>query len=413
MKIIVLFILITASPLYSGETSQLFILQNSALTGNSRLKAMESETRMMKNRIDWSGSLDDPKLKFGVNNLPVGSYSFTKEDMTSKEIGISQMIPVGKLGVKRTIAEKEYEKSLLRLKKEKVEMLHDLRMNIYELIYTRSSISIIEEIKKQIKLVTEREVAASKAGTGTIANVLKSNIEFNMAEEDLINLVQKERELIQKIKYLAGTQNDIIINELPAPEFSDISADEVKNEIIASNPDLKLLKKDMEISAEEVRLKEMEYIPDVEVGVSYMRREDGKDMKRDDMVSGMVSLNIPVWFWKRNMPMVDEMKFKNSSADSFYRDRVNDISARADIIISQLSRWHELYKLYRDKLIPQTELALETNLARYRTGSVEFMPVVDNIRMLLRYRRELNMALKEYYSSCSELNAMKGVEVVQ
>lgn len=59
------------------------------------------------------------------------------------------------------------------------------------------------------------------------------------------------------------------------------------------------------------------------------------------------------------------------------------------------------------------ELALETNLARYRTGSVEFMPVVDNIRMLLRYRKELSMAVKEYYAMYSELNALKGVEVLK
>jgi hypothetical protein len=107
------------------------------------------------------------------------------------------------------------------------------------------------------------------------------------------------------------------------------------------------------------------------------------------------------------------MKSKNTATDNLYRDRSNDLSAKTDIIISQLSRWHELYKLYRDKLIPQTELTLETNLARYRTGAVEFMPVIDNIRMLLRYRKDMNMALKEYYTVYSEMNALKGVEVIQ
>ncbi|HNX23607.1 MAG TPA: TolC family protein [Spirochaetota bacterium] len=413
MKKTVLLVILLVTPLFSEGNDRIFEIQNSALIHSPKLQSMERETLMMKSRIDWSTALEDPRLKFGVNNLPVGSYSFTKEDMTSKEIGISQMIPVNKLGIKRTIAEKEYEKSLLKLKKEKVEILHELRMNIYELIYIRSSINIIEEIKKQINLVTEREVAASKSGTGTLANVLKSNIEFNMAEEELINLRQKERELSQKINYLSGMQTDIDLKDLPVPEFVNPPADNLKNEILTSNPELKILKIDMEISMEEVRLKQMEYLPDIEVGVSYMQRQDGKDMKRDDMVSGMVSLNIPVWFWKKNAPMIDEMKSKNSAVDSLYKDKSNDFTARADIIISQLLRWQDLYKLYKERLIPQTELTLETNLARYRTGSVEFMPVIDNIRMLLRYRKELNMALKEYYTFYSELNALKGVEVVQ
>jgi outer membrane protein TolC len=286
-------------------------------------------------------------------------------------------------------------------------------MNIYELIYTRSSIAILKEIKKQINLVTEREAAASRSGTGTLANVLKSNIEFNMAEEELINLFQKERELSQKINYLSGAQTGVDLAELSVPDFVIPPADKLKDEILTSNPELKILKIDTEISREEVYLRQMEYVPDLELGISYMQRQDGNGMKRDDMISGMVSLNIPVWFWKKNIPMVDEMKLKNTAVDSLYKDRTNDLTARADIIISQLSRWHNLYKLYRDNLIPQTELTLETNLARYRTGSVEFMPVIDNIRMLLRYRKELNMALKEYHTVYSELNALKGVEVVK
>jgi len=413
MKKTVMFVILLISPLFSEVNDQIFMIQNSVLEHNPKLQAMERETVMMKKRVEWSTALDDPRLKFGINNLPIGSYSFTKEDMTSKEIGISQMIPVGKLGTKRSIAEKEYEKSLLKLKKEKIETLHELRINIYELIYTRSSITIIEEIKQQIKIIIEREVAASKTGAGTIANIIKSNIEFNMAEEELINLVQKERELTRKINYLAGIQADIDLKELPVPEFVSISADDAKNEILTSNPELKIIRLDSEISMEEVSLKEKDYIPDIEVGISYMQRDNGNGMKRDDMLSGMVSMNIPVWFWKKNIPMVDEMKSKNIAAVSLYSDKSNDLSARTDIIISQLAKWRDLYKLYNDKLIPETRLALETNLSRYRTGSVEFMPVIDNIRMLLRYRKELNMAVKEYSTMYSELNALKGVEVLK
>ena len=79
--------------------SVLVDLQRTALSANPRIKAMEAEAQMMKKRIPQSTALEDPKLKLGINNLSVTSPSFTKEDMTSKEIGISQMIPLGKLPV--------------------------------------------------------------------------------------------------------------------------------------------------------------------------------------------------------------------------------------------------------------------------------------------------------------------------
>jgi outer membrane protein TolC len=135
-------------------------------------------------------------------------------------------------------------------------------------------------------------------------------------------------------------------------------------------------------------------------------------MKRDDMVSGMIIFNIPVWSWKKNMNMVDEMAKKNESAKNLYQDKLNDIKARTEILVSQLVKWRDLYKLYKNKLIPQTELGLETILSRYRTSSVEFMPVIDSVRMLLRYRKELLMAKKEYCVSYSELHALLGQEIL-
>jgi len=136
-------------------------------------------------------------------------------------------------------------------------------------------------------------------------------------------------------------------------------------------------------------------------------------MKRDDMISAMATFSIPFWFWQKNIPMVDEMKKKNETARNLYRDALNKMNARAETLVGQLSRWRDLYKLYNERLIPQTELVLETNLARYRTSTVEFMPVVDSVRMLLRYRKERIMAVKEYLASYSELNAMMGVEVLE
>jgi cobalt-zinc-cadmium efflux system outer membrane protein len=315
------------------------------------------------------------------------------------------MIPLGKLGYKKSIAEKEYEKAAVKLKAEKVETLYKLRMYIYEIIYTRSSIKIMEDIKRQIKLVIDSEIAASKSGLGSLSNVIKAKTEFDMADEEIISLEQKRKEFEQKINYLTGKKIEINIDKLPDPNFKDVSIETLNKEIASSNPQLKMLLIDTEISRNEISLKKSEYIPDVDIGVSYMQRQNSPEgMKRDDMVSGMIIFNIPVWSWKKNMNMVDEMSKKNESA--------KNMKARAEILVSQLVKWKDLHKLYKEKLIPQTELGLETVLSRYRTSSVEFMPVIDSVRMLLRYRKELLMTKKEYNTSYSELHALLGQEIL-
>lgn len=409
--IVIIIFFLTHTAVYS-QSNSIIDLQNIAISENQRIRAMEAESEMVKQKIPQSTALEDPKLKLGFNNVPLSTFSFTSEDMTSKEIGITQMIPLGKLGVKKDIAVKEYSKSKIKIKAEKVMTAHQMRMNIYELVYLRSSIKILEEIKQQVNLVVESEVAAAKSGMGSISNVIKAKIELNMIDEEIINLRQKQKEAELKISYLIGRKIDVNIHELPEPGFREISIDAVHKEILVSNPDLSMLLIETEISKIEITQKKLEYIPNMELGLSYMQRDSLPNMKRDDMLTGMVTFSIPLWFWKKNMPMIEESKKKFASQKNLYQDKLNDVNARAEIQLSQLSRWRELYRLYQDKLIPQTKLALETNLARYRSSSVEIMPVIDNVRMLLRYKKELVMAVKEYYISFSELNALMGVEVV-
>ena len=437
-----------------GETKTVVELQQAALSENPRIKAMEAESQMMKQRIPQSDALEDPKLKVAANSLSAKTFSNPRDNMTSRglgtsqvtqgkayeemppylEFGISQMIPIGKLGYRRKIAVQEYERAVFKLKAEKVETLHMLRMNYYELVFVRSSIKILEDIKRQIKLVIDSEVAATKAGMGSLSNVIKAKIESNMVDEEIIILRQKQKEIEEKINYLTGRRLEVKSDKLPEPDFKQVRVEAARKEIIASNPQLKIISLDTEISKSEISLKKSEYAPDVDIGFSYMRQRDTvkrrmdevmidmngpsllnrtEKMKRDDMVSFMVTFNIPFWFWKKNIPMVEEMKKKYDASKNLYQDKLNEVNARAETLVSQIVKWRDLYKLYRDKLIPQTQLALETNLARYRTGSVEFMPVVDTVRMLLRFKKELVMAVREYYTSYSELNALMGIEVLQ
>jgi outer membrane protein TolC len=411
--VVFLFVLFSFRLSFAQTALSLLELQQSALDHSPRLQSMQKEVEMAERKIPQSTSLEDPKLKLAVNNLPTSNFSFTMEDMTTKEIGVSQMIPIGKFSSRKSAATKEYERAQERLRFEKTDILHMVRMYSYELGYIRSSIPILDEMKKQLKLVIDSEVAANKAGTGSLSNVIKANIEYNMIDEELIGLKQSEKEDAQKIIYLAGIGSGTDFNVSLAPAFNDLSLDEIKKTIISSNPELKISRLDIEISRDQLSQKKDEYIPDMEVGLSYMQRDNGNGKKRDDMVSGMVTFNIPVWSLGKNSAMVDEMKSKTEMSDASYTDKLNELNSRAEILVSQTNKWRDLYRLYSEKLIPQTELALETIMARYKTNTTEFMPVIDTVRMLLRYKKEQSMALTSYYTAYSEIGKLTGKEVLQ
>lgn len=406
-----------AVTLFSAHTTRamsLAALEAFAIANSPRIKAMEGEVAMAQKRLKPSGAFDDPRLKFGANNLPASDPNFRDSDMTTKEIGVSQMVQLGgKLSAREAIALSEYRQARERLRGEKIGLITAIRAASYELAFVRESVAIANDIKTQIRLVIDGEIAASKAGTGSLTGVIKANLEHSMIEEDIITLAQKEAEIVHTIRYLAGGKVLPDTTGLLSEGFARLDREAVEAEILASNHDLAILRLEHARATDEVRLSERGLVPDLELGLSYMQRDSGPMGKRDDMVSGMASFNLPLYFASKNVPMIDEAKLRRETVQRLYDDRRNETTSKALTLVDSLARWEALHRLYTTQIIPQSALAFEAALARYRTGAVEFMPLVDTLRMLLRYRREAFMAKKEYLTELAELKALTGEEVAQ
>jgi outer membrane protein TolC len=408
--IIFLILLFFISSYANAETLSLKELSKILLSENPRIQSMEREVKMRELKISSSSSLEDPKFKIGLNNIPVDTWSFRDEDMTSKEIGISQMIPLGgKLKVKESIAYKEFLIAKENLRKEKINMLLELEKNYYELAYVRNSIKILENMKNYLKLLIESESAFVKSGMGSISNVIKINLEEKMIDEEIIGLKQKEKEYLKNISYLVGRDVDSISSDRLFWVEVESNREFLKDKLLANNPDIKIIELEGQLSNEEINLRQKEYIPDLELSVSYMQRDSFKDgTKRPDMISAMAVFNIPLWYKSKNKPMVEEMKKKKEMMNKRLEDKKNELISKIEIQVGEIEKINALKFLYENSLIPQNELILETYLARYKTSNLEFMPIIDSIRNLLKYKRELESLKRDLSIVKSNIDALIG-----
>ena len=81
-----------------------------ALSKNPDVLAAKSRWEVLKERPPQAGSLDDPMVGLGITNLPTDTFSFRQEDMTMKEISVTQRVPYpGKRPLRSEIAQKEAE----------------------------------------------------------------------------------------------------------------------------------------------------------------------------------------------------------------------------------------------------------------------------------------------------------------
>jgi cobalt-zinc-cadmium efflux system outer membrane protein len=69
----------------------------------------------------------------------------------------------------------------------------------------------------------------------------------------------------------------------------------------------------------------------------------------------------------------------------------------------------ELATLYRDAVLPQARLALESSVSSYQTGAVDFLSVLTNFGSVLEYEMSYLEQLSEQYTAVSRLEEMAAV----
>ncbi len=84
-------------------------LVEEALQNNPEILAAKKKWEVFKEKVPQASALEDPMFGFGIVSLPT-NFSFKDEDMTMKEISISQKFPFpGKRPLMKEMAEKEAE----------------------------------------------------------------------------------------------------------------------------------------------------------------------------------------------------------------------------------------------------------------------------------------------------------------
>ena len=127
-------------PAYAGETITLSDLLGEARAKNPALSAMRYRYQAGRQQVLQAGALPDPMLEFGIQNLPVNSLSFNKDEMTSKMIGLSQTFPFfGKRGLKREAAAFEAQALEGDYREEALTLEKDVKVPISTSIYSKKA----------------------------------------------------------------------------------------------------------------------------------------------------------------------------------------------------------------------------------------------------------------------------------
>ncbi|OGP90413.1 MAG: hypothetical protein A2157_08180 [Deltaproteobacteria bacterium RBG_16_47_11] len=385
-------------------------LVDEALQNNPEILAAKQKWEVYKEKVPQARALPDPMLGFGIISLPT-NFSFRDEDMTMKEISISQMFPFyGKRRLMGEMAGKEAEAVFNEIQERANRVIRDVKTAYYELSHVYQTTEVTQRTKEIMESFAKIAESKYSVGEGLQQDVLKAHVEVSKMVDELIMLGQRKRALEAKLIALlnrppespAGKPEEVIFRKLP------LTIEELQKMALEMNPTLKGMKKMIEAKEKAYALAKREYYPDFNFKFAYGQRDNSPDMKRRDMLTGMMEINIPIFYKVKQDRKVAETKADILNWEAQYRAMKNEILFMVADMTAMIHQRERQYELYRTGIIPQASLQVNSAMSAYRVNKVDFLTLLDSQITLYKYEIEYHQALTEYEKNAANLEAVVG-----
>jgi len=414
------FIFLTLLPFSSSAQSEkprlnVDRLVDEALQNNPEISAVKIKWEVFKEKIPQSYALEDPMFGFGIVNLPT-NFSFKDEDMTMKEFSISQKFPFpGKRPLMKEMASKEAEAVSTEIQGKIHQIIKDVKTAYYELSHNYRTTEVTRRNKRILEDFAKIAETRYAVGEGIQQDVFKAHVEVSKMVDDLIMLGQRKRALEAKLNALlnrppetpVGEPEEIVLREFP------FTIEELQKMALEMNPTLKGMKKMIEAKEKAYALAKREFYPDFNFKFAYGQRDNSPDMKRRDMLTGMVEMNIPIFYKSKQDRKVAETKAEILATEAQYRAMKNEVLFMITDMASMIQRGERQLELYKTGIIPQASLQINSAMSAYRVNRADFMTLLDSQMTLYKYELEYHQALTEYEKNVASLGAAIGKQILE
>ncbi|MBI4767782.1 MAG: TolC family protein [Deltaproteobacteria bacterium] len=406
-------------PFLSQAQQKTFInvdqLVQEALQNNSEILAAKRKWEVYKEKVPQARALPDPMLGAGIINLPT-SFSFSKEDMTMKEISVSQKFPFfGKRTLMGEMAEKEAEAVFSEIQEKVNRIIKDVKSAYYDLSHVYRVTEVTEYNKKIMETFARIAETKYSVGEGIQQDVIKAHVEVSKMVDELIMLGQKKRALKAKLIALLSRPPDAQVGEPGEVVFEKLPVDveELRKTAVDINPALGSMKKMIEAKEKAYLLAKREYYPDFSFRFAYGQRDNGPSMERQDMLTGMVELNIPIFYKEKQDRRVAETKAEILNWKGQYIAMRNEIFSMITDAVAMIEQREKQFELYKTGIIPQTSLQVNSAMAAYKVNKADFLTLLDSQLTLYRYEIEYHLALTEFEKAVANLEALVGKQFLE
>ncbi len=388
-----------------------------AMGNNPGLAMMRERYAALTHIAPQVSSLPDPVLSLNALNLPWDNFDLHQEPMTQLQLGISQTFPFpGKLVLNEEIAVFEAEVAAYSVEEMRLNLDMNVTVTWWDIFYLDRAIETVlknQAVFRQLVGVANKKY---EVGEGLQQDVLLAQLELSKLLDTEIQLKAIREQRVIRLNVLMDT-SPAMPEKLPSsmPVFSGLLAPHtiLYRRAEEARPLLQGEQSMIDASQSRLALAEKSYYPDFKVGLAYGNREkDQLGQSRQDFVSIMLSVNIPLYAGTRQSQSVKQQRRELARSRYSLLDQKNLVFSSIATAITEYQQASAQMVLYEGGIVPQARQTVESMLAGYRVNQVDFLSLAGSQTTLLNSELLYWKSFSEIHQSIARLTAAVGEDKI-
>jgi cobalt-zinc-cadmium efflux system outer membrane protein len=384
------------------------VLVEEALRNNREILAAQKKYESARQRPAQASSLPDPTVSLGytANGAPYPVAGIGRDVTSNAGVLISQEMPFpGKQKLRGEIAAKDAGAEFQEYLAMRLSVASRVKQAYHKLHHAAISVTFVkryQDLLQSILRITEARYAAGRAAQ---QDIFKAQTQFSILQTQLVRYEQertsKEIEINALLNRPQGGPIDVALDMPPG----DLPAtlDEMLAHANAHAPMVVREQAIVQRNELAANLARKEYYPDYTLSGGYFNQGS-----LPPMWQFRVDFKVPAYFWRKQRAGVNENEFAASEARHNYEAAAVSVQAQIREQYAQAEASRKLIGLIEKSVMPEAQLALDSSLASYQTGAVDFLAVFSNFMILVDNQLMYHEEVMRFHVALARLEEMTG-----
>ncbi len=351
-----------------------------ALQRDSLSKSFKQNELAFADQARATDTWQDPRIKLGVQALPVDSFDLEQENMTQLVLGYQQMLPRGDSNANASASMMAMSRTqTARGQQRERQVLMKVRQAWLDVVLQQKTIGIIQANRQLFEEMLDVSQAFYASGRQQQQDVVQAELEISLVDD---RLQRTHSELIVAQANLAkwvGEENmvqGVAVNQADLTLPSIQAVTELKRRL-ETNPELIAMQQQVIGQQKKLALADDQYSPQWGFDITYGFRSGNNgnnpaNDSRSDFLTAMVTLDLPLFTANKQDKNVSAEKQRLQATRYQQLDVNRDLLKRLQTVVGRLQKLKDRHQLYENKVLPQAKQNSEVSFSGYQSGVVSF-----------------------------------------